>query len=136
MHRGAHDRLPLASDTHTADDSQHTAPQARPSAQHAPPTHVCPLGHAPVGFDGLHAAGIPARQLDPEQVCPIAHWLPQAPQLLGSLDRSTQPVAQAVVPSKHVEPPHELPRHGVESGPHATSAANTSAASHRNEPLM
>lgn len=92
----------------------HAEPQEAERGTHpSVPQHVSSMPHpAPP----LH------RQLPPTHVSPGRHWRPHEPQLLGSLDRLTQPVgaAQQVWPELHAEPPlqRQLPLEHVSPATH------------------
>ena len=149
-HLRAHERLPLASAKHTDPALQQTEPHARSSAQHAPPTHVipsehgpvgfaeehgivgvthappvhdCPLGHAPVGLVGLHGPGDGSTQSPPEHTRLPPHAFPHDPQFARLLSTSAQTPLHTLWPAPHVTPPPPGP---PSVAPHA--ATHTSIA--------
>jgi hypothetical protein len=69
--------------------------------------------HAPIAVHEAQSAATAHGSLDtahcpPEQLTPAPHAAPHAPQLLASVERFAQPLAQAVRPPVHV---HEPPLH-------------------------
>src|SRR5919112_821321 len=65
----------------------------------------------------LHVAHVVASaQIPPSQTSPSAQALVQAPQLSGSVSRSTHPAAQIVSPSSHEGSPHSPAVHGTVLG--------------------
>lgn len=116
-----------ASHTHAPDTHEPEGPQLLPQE----PQFCASFDRFAQVFCAMQATSPAGQALQAPlmHICPARHSLPQPPQFIGSLETSTQPVAQVMSPGSHVQAPLMQVAPTKQPLPHTPQLASSTAGS-------